>query len=782
MALLAALQLPSDAESCRRFCQEALQARHVGPAEQRQLYERLPWLMQRLHGWFALSNPGLEEAVLRTFHAQGPLSPLFAAMETPAFIFPLRKLPPRTLKTVLAASNSNFRFRDYNNRQMEDLNQSLLAVLGMDRLSRTSGTSGELEGLALTAQECVLTTLVYFLVAEVPVIKPSGSSSGATGSSGASTGGTGSTGWGQQQGSGGSGGSGGPGGTTGSRGGRQQGMLSSTFERLLLAHLHAYLPHRQYEVARAQESRASLFLTRLFHEFLIEQRPQSSASLVLQCFSDVRLQPAALHSCRLVLLHIIANPCLRQGCEETAEQLMFAARGRNARITRELSMLGPAVLQMLCELLRKLQSQKEVGLETISSMTRLWLILLQPWKAPRLYQWYLSLRSPEPKLEAPAPATRSAPTRPVDVALLGLEPEMAGEPPVPQVPKDFVEEEALGALSATTRLAAAAGLTAAAVQVAASSAQAAQLVPGDGDAISWRNYVAGFQGAYFLLESILSTPLHAELCLELARSCAGWDRGPGLLANVGLTAASSARSSWGNAPAPTAQQLLRQRNAIQALKVLAQVLLCFSDTQLLQVLHSCPPQDIGIWLLEYGVVLEHPMLPIFEDSLRPQLLMAVSVTWAALLAAAPVVELQPLLAAVSRQLQHSPHWAGHFPALEETSKHKPFAETVLKEIGQARPSEPAASAAAAPAAAFAAAVPQQLEFRGPEWQRPVRGGELEQLLCIAYWLANAIDRMLGRCPVMTPCGPVPQTEWPRVLGNWKFTLFLTIALLLAVLW
>jgi hypothetical protein len=50
---------------------------------------------------------------------------------------------------------------------------------------------------------------------------------------------------------------------------------------------------------------------------------------------------------------------------------MFAARGRNARITRELSMLGPAVLQMLCELLRKLQSQKEVGLETISSMTRL---------------------------------------------------------------------------------------------------------------------------------------------------------------------------------------------------------------------------------------------------------------------------------------------------------------------------------------------------------------------------------------------------------------------------
>lgn len=55
------------------------------------------------------------------------------------------------------------------------------------------------------------------------------------------------------------------------------------------------------------------FELRLFHEFLIEQRPQSSAAMVLQCFSDVRLQPAALHSSRLVLLHVIANPCLRQG-------------------------------------------------------------------------------------------------------------------------------------------------------------------------------------------------------------------------------------------------------------------------------------------------------------------------------------------------------------------------------------------------------------------------------------------------------------------------------------
>ena len=65
--------------------------------------------------------------------------------------------------------------------------------------------------------------------------------------------------------------------------------------------------------------------------------------------------------------------CFAAGCEETAERLMFA--GRNARITRELAMLGPAVVQMLCELLKKLQSQKEVGLEAITSMTRLCLVL-----------------------------------------------------------------------------------------------------------------------------------------------------------------------------------------------------------------------------------------------------------------------------------------------------------------------------------------------------------------------------------------------------------------------
>eukprot|EP00913_Durusdinium_trenchii_P028148 g26392.t1 len=449
---------------------------------------------------------------------------------------------------------------------------------------------------------------------------------------------------------------------------------------------------RTQEVARAQESRSALLLTRLFHEFLIEQSPShSSASSVLQCFGDARLQPAALHAVRLVLLHVLANPCLRQGCEETAERLMWGRAG-GARITRELALLGPAVVQMLCELLRKLQSQKEtleVGLEAISSLTRLWLILLQPWKAPRLHEWYGTLRPCEPRLEPPASRSAASSlldrsTRPVDVALLGLEPEVSGEPPVPQVPKRFLEEDTNLAVHASTRLAAAAGLTSAAVTLASTAQASTALVPGEGDAMSWRSYVGGFQGAYFLLEAILTTPLHSELCLELCRFAAG-DRGA-WLARARDTTARAAGGNWGNAPAPTAQQLLRQRNAIQALKTLAQTLLCFSDPQLLQVLREGQPQ-LGLWLQEHGLLLELPMRPIFEESLPPpQLLSAVALTWAALLGAASVTELQPLLAAVSRQLQHAQPWAQQaFPALEETNKHKPFAESELHVVFDSLP-------------------------------------------------------------------------------------------------
>lgn len=769
-ALAHALSINGDQEACRRLCAEVFGSRRWGPAEQRMLLEQLPILMQRLHVWFGLGNAGLEEALLRTFHPTGPLAAHLATTETPSFVFPLRKLPPRTLKAAVVACGGGPPQLTVDGRRvapsaLNDPN-SLFALVGPSRLP---GASSDLDGVLLTPQEFVLMTFVYYLVAEPPppTTKASGqNASGATssGMQSQSTSSASSGTWSGQT----------------ARSNRQLGALSSTYERLLLAHMQTHLPHRQYELARAQESRTSMFFTRLLHEFLFAQQPWGAGSFVPS--TDIRLQPAALHCSRLVMLHILANPCFRQGCEETADRMMFAV-GRNARITREMALLGPAAVQMVAELLMKLQSQKEVCLEAVTSLTRLWLILLQPWKAPRLYAWYLTLRPTEPRLEPPQPSTTKT-TRPVDVALLGLEPETTGEPPVPLVPKEALEEQS--SVSAGTRFAAAAGLTSAGLAMAASTAATSQLVPGEGDPSSWRNYVRGFQGAYLLLEAILCTPLHAELCLELVRHGAGWDRNDSIFANVGLTAARpSSAGNWGNSPSPTATQLLRQRHAIQALKALGQTLLAF-DGQLLQILQKLQP-DSGQWLAERGIPLESPMLPIFEDnSIRPQLMRAVSITWAALLSAASVVELQPLLAAVSRQLQHASLWVpGRFPALEDTNKHRPFAQQVLQELGQGSslassspPRAPSAAVAAQPAAATLPSV----EFTGSEWQRPLRGGEFEPFLCLSYWLANAIDQALGRPPLRTGCGPVPQTEWPRMFANWKLTICVNLILFLALWW
>merc|ERR1712216_165048 len=115
------------------------------------------------------------------------------------------------------------------------------------------------------------------------------------------------------------------------------------------------------------------------------------------------------------------------------------------------------------------------------------------------------------------------------------------------------------------------------------------------------------------------------------------------------------------------------------------------------------------------------------------------------------------------------------PALEDTDRHRPFADEVLREMGLTpgvkrsasgrlaapAPSEPASPYAPDRAASFI--IPgvtgselSQAQFVGSEWQRPVREGELENLLQAAYWLADLIDRVLGREPRTTSCGQVPQ--------------------------
>lgn len=95
----------------------------------------------------------------------------------------------------------------------------------------------------------------------------------------------------------------------------------------------------------------------------------------------------------------------------------------------------------------------------------------------------------------------------------------------------------------------------------------------------------------------------------------------------------------------------------------------------------------------------------------------------------------------------------------------------------------------AAAAASAANLPRlqsqlaQAAFQGSEWQRPVRGGEVELLLQLAYYVALLIDRALGRMPraVANGGGQVPQTEWPRMFADWRCTAVVSV-LLAVVVW
>lgn len=793
----AALAITNEGEACWRFCNELRAARHGGPAELKVLQQQLPFLMQRLYLWFGLSNPGTEEALLRTFHPDGPLWAHLAALHVPSFIFPLRRLPPRALRAaVLSIADGGWGPTWIVRERLRasgyaDLGSAWFSLLGPGRLARAQG--GEAEGVVLTSQEFMLTCLIYFLLSEpLPTI---GSSQGASSSGGGGgLAGTAQPAWNASGSSSLSGGS-----SSSTSRSKSFGALSPTFERILLAHLQAHLQHSQYELAYSQQSTAARFLLHLLHEFLLAPRPPEEAEHALRAQIiagglDSRAQPGPLHATRLVALHILANPALRQGCEETYGGM---AHARGGRLTREVALFGPALIELVAELLLQLLGQKQAGLDVLTSLTRLWLVILQPWKAKRLYEWYLTVRSSQPRLEPPDPAaTRTAPNaRQIDVALLGLEPECppGAEAPVPLIPASL--RAVLNPDSSGSGLAAAVGFGSGTQADSVTAAGPVLLLPGEGDAKSWRSYVVSFQGAYCLLEAFLRSPLHVSLCLQLCRHVAAGSsdgRGgaaassavPNLQPATGFV---SGAGAWGHAAPPKASALLGEKQVVAALKALAQALLCFTDPLLLKVLADLPPDaGPGRWVF--------PAAPLFvagdqRPVLRPQTALALSSTWATLLAAANHEKLRPLLAAVSQQLQQATPWLGRrLPALEEIQQHKAFATEVLQDLRQHSESftdaSPAPQRPPPPEGLVAASPLSEAQFLGSEWQRPVRGGEMELLVFAMYWLAHFIDWALGRDPIPIRCGQdqVPQTEWPRLFANWKFSAAVLSILLVAVQW
>lgn len=283
-------------------------------------------------------------------------------------------------------------------------------------------------------------------------------------------------------------------------------------------------------------------------------------------------------------------------------------------------------------------------------------------------------------------------------------------------------------------------------------ASAMPLVPGAGDAQTWRSYTASFHGTYCLLEAFLSSPTYIQLCTEVS-----WRflQQPKVLLSV----------------APS----LTQPHHIAAMKALAQTLLCFTDPALVRVLVDLSNSSTDSRQDDAAA----PML--VDGVLHPKVLSLVSLVWAGLLAYKDFydsrMEFTPLLCAISRQLGQTSLWNG-LPSLSEADVHEEFVRRVYSKFR-------APSASSTPGVASEPMVPR---FVGSEWQRPKRGGEVEILLLLTYWLAVLIDRFLRRefRSIVSTSLPesqwpvVPQTEWPRLFANWKLTFTSAFILLLAV--
>lgn len=655
-------------ELCRRFCTEVSGThRQWGPSEQRALVDQLPVVLERLYGWLCFTSPGTEEALLRTFHPSGPLASHLVAWGAPAFVFPLQRLPPRALQAAILSATEVDRLdafatglldaRANQARRLQGAGSAWFAHLGSERLARSP--TGDMTGLCLTGQEFMLTCLVHFVVSDGVTgqgqVSPGGSMSSQGGSGtrlGHGAGASGGLPWTSSAGSSGLSLLGGSASTHGGAGmlgmtwaasaahNPKCGALSVSYERLFVAYLRAHLQHSEYELAHAHEPRIVRFFLNLLHEFLVAPRSPleatSTTSRIDTVFRDARVQPGALHALRLLVIHLLANPALRRGCAEVSRAGVVPS-AQTARLTREVALIMPDLIEFLRELVSCLAVHRSPGLERLTSIMRLWLVVLQPWLAPRLYSWYLTVRSPEPLLEPP-PSTNGFqnmrrmalhPEQQPDLALIGLNPDAvtptmpeASLPLVPRGPK-------------TTK---------------GAGYAPASLLPSAGDARSWRSYVVKFEDAYLLLDAFLSIPTNRDICVRLGCSLAGVCSvddvragSPG--AGVG-SSRTSAHSAAPTAGVPTAEQLLRPRHIVNALETMAQALLCFSDPQLLQILAETPPQKAS------------SSSPIFAEDggLHPQTVLSVSVVWMALLSARTNPELSAIMPILSQGLQCGPQW------------------------------------------------------------------------------------------------------------------------------
>lgn len=652
-------------ELCCRFCAEILgNPGEWSAAEHQALFHKLPFVFQHLYCWLGFARGEVEEVLVRVFHPKGPVSSSLQSWSAPVFVFPLERLPPRAIEAAV---------EDMGVKRARGAGSPLFDNLSAGRLSRSS--SGHVNGLCLTAEEFMLACLVHYVVSEAA---PSA------------------------------------------------GFLSIPYERLLLAHLQMRLPHSEFELAEEEQPHTARFLLDLIHEFWLS--PHSSLEAFsggeLRSADTSRTRLAAVHAVRLVTLHTLANPSLRRQCQEVLGGGL-ASSGLQSRCTREVFHLLPPIVELLREFVTLMAASSVFDLDRITSVMKLWLLVLQPWKAPRLYASYLANRPPNPVLE-----TSHRPgfgDRDFDVALVGLEPDAPSEK----------HHKPTGA---------------------GHQAAAQDLVFSESGASLWRNYVVTFQSAYLLLEAFLSLPAHQEICLPLGAQVAGLCARDAV--GIGRTGTESIRST---------QEILRHRSSVNLLLALAQALICFTDPELLHVLLAVP-----------SCTAVPPDMPLLVDgALSAKVVLAVSSVWIALLGSTQLAELRPLMSVLSERFQSVPLWSQYgLPHERRPDLQRPFALRVLQDLGHVRrdfahPVEPAGRRDGMERA--------EATYIPSEWQRPLEEGEVEVLLQATYWFAMLIDQLLGFSPRLAGSKSLPQTEWPRIFASWKLAVvvvFLLVALVL----
>eukprot|EP00397_Hematodinium_sp_SG-2012_P029182 GEMP01030804.1.p1 GENE.GEMP01030804.1~~GEMP01030804.1.p1 ORF type:complete len:713 (-),score=106.12 GEMP01030804.1:66-1976(-) len=486
------------------------------------------------------------------------------------------------------------------------------------------------------------------------------------------------------------------------------------YEIMLLDYLRAFLPHHTYELSLNTSQTPAVFSGILTDLWFRNDKIRD------------RLPLSALSALQIVITHFFANPALqpnmsRSGITRTSKSL-----------SRELESVLPHLVALLSKALAQPTELAAGKMEVFISVVQLWLIVIQPWKTPGLYEKLLAARSvPKPgseKLQAKFVNTRSN-----DMSLLGL---------------------GFAVMNADLH------------------------VRGGSFHESWQPYIHQFWNLYSLLRQVLR---HSSLKDLIAQFTQKSDRIRSFV------------------PLP-----------FHSMATLCQLMLCFTDPQLLIVLADTQPRkETDAWGRSGDLFHKKALdLEIVEGGRR---------LWQALKAAAAhprcPVDLKDGVAVVGRQLKEAAHWQNAHLAPADMPQQSFLASCVTRvmtSVADARASVGSAASVGAVGTPRSSSASRNVSgnfpapsgvkirmndgrltdegralicagerrclasstyFYGSEWEKPIRGSELTPLLKLAQAVSYGLDALRG---VVGREG-FPDTEWPRLFASWyllSFTVFI----------